>query len=182
LKEDPETRLLPVLVITTVEDRHKAESLGADAFSGKPVDKTWLLSQLLRLTSKEPVKKVLVVDDDEVSRYLLRQFLSSAGYSILEATNGVEAIRRASDENPDLVILDLTMPGMSGFEVLKRLKAGVRTRQTPVLIFTSRELTVDESRQIEEAAALIPKAAATKDQVLEAVRRTLKERTMATSA
>jgi CheY-like chemotaxis protein len=181
LRDDPATRKIPVLVVTAVADQHKAESLGADAYAVKPVEKRWLTAQLQRLTSKEPERKVLVVDDDELSRYLLRQFLSP-GYAIFEAQSGLEGIRRACEEAPQLVILDLTMPGMTGFEVLKQLQADPRTRDIPIVVFTSRDLSVEERRQIETAAAVLPKAEATRDGVLEAVRRALEGGRLATSA
>lgn len=81
-------------------------------------------------------KLVLVVDDEESIRTLLHQELLNAGYRVAEAGNGLEALRQARDENPDLIILDLMMPGINGFDVLSVLKGDAKTAPIPVLILS----------------------------------------------
>ncbi len=134
---------VPVLVVSTVEDEAKATALGADAYLPKPLDRATLLRTLGRLAAPRAVRRILVVDDDEISRYLLRQSLQSTPHEILEAGTGREGLRLAEEERPDLVFLDLVMPDLSGAQVLARLHDEPATRRIPVVILTSHR--VDES-------------------------------------
>ncbi len=159
LKSNPATREIPVLVITNVEDRLKAFSLGAEAFCQKPAGRRWLLDHLHRFTGTTAPKKVLVVDDQEVSRYLLRQLIPSPPHQVIEASNGAEGIRFARDEQPHLIVLDLLMPEMDGFAVLEKLRSDPRTADIPVVISTSVALNEsDRSRLSRLSAAFLPKS------------------------
>jgi CheY-like chemotaxis protein len=159
LKSNPETRDIPVLVITNVDDRQKALALGADAFTEKPVERRWLLDHLYKFTGRSAPRKILVIDDEEVSRYLLRQLFPSAPDVVIEASNGAEGLRFARDEQPQLILLDLLMPDLSGFEVLERLRADSKTATIPVVVSTSRPLNEGERARLDAyAAGLLPKS------------------------
>jgi len=153
LKTTPETADIPVLVVTTVDDRQKAMSLGADAFAQKPVARRWLLDQLRRLTGRAAPRKILLIDDEEVSRYLLRQLFPSPPDQVIEASSGGEGLRFARDEQPQLILLDLVMPELGGFEVLERLRADPLTAEIPVIISTSKSLDDEELAQLERYSA-----------------------------
>ena len=158
LKRRADTAAIPVLVASTVEDAGKGFALGADAYQMKPLDRATLLVHLHRLTGSEAVRKVLIVDDEEISRYVLRQSLGKTEHLVLEAASGEDGLRLASEQRPDLVCLDLSMPGMDGSEVLRRLKAEPATRGIPVVIVTSRALDdATRSALLESAAAIVPK-------------------------
>jgi len=156
LKRDPATRDIPVFVVTVVENEKKAIALGATAFHAKPIDRVWLLSRL-RATSSRVNKSLLIVDDDDISRYLVKSLLGNNGYLLLEADRGTEALRLAREGRPDLIVLDLSMPDMSGFEVLDALKADSTTREIPVVIYTSQILTGPERERLEAAVDVVPK-------------------------
>jgi CheY-like chemotaxis protein len=143
-------------VVTVVDNREKALALGADGFHAKPVDRGWLIQQL-EAVAKRSQRQVLIIDDDEVSRYLLKSILAQAELRFTEATGGVEGIRRASETHPDLVILDLVMPDLSGFEVLSKLKENPGTANIPVIIHTSKVLDSYERTLLTEAAAIVSK-------------------------
>jgi CheY-like chemotaxis protein len=96
--------------------------------------------------------KVLIIDDEEVSRYLLRQSLALPAFQVIEASGGEEGLRRARQELPRAILLDLRMPGMTGFEVLKQLKADQGTAAIPVIIVTSRSMTVEERSFLDQNA------------------------------
>ena len=98
LKTNPDMRDVPVFVVTNVDDRQKAMSLGADAFAQKPLERRWLLDHLYKLTGRNAPHKILVIDDEEVSRYLVRQLFPSPPDVVIEASNGVEGLRFARDE------------------------------------------------------------------------------------
>jgi CheY-like chemotaxis protein len=168
LKRSDATRALPILVVTTVDDRQKGFSLGADAYAEKPVERTWLLETLDRLT-RPAGRTVLVIDDDDAARYLLHAALLRARCTVLEASSGVEGIRMAAEARPDAIVLDLVMPGLSGFDVLDRLKSSAVTRDIPVVIVTSRPLGDDERRELRRAAAVLPKDAQHTDRVRAAI-------------
>ncbi len=137
LKRDTATRNTPVLVISQVEDQHKAIALGASAYSLKPVPREWLVRTLTDLTTHW---NILLIDDDEASRYVLARALGELQCSITEAGTGTEGLLKARSRVPDLVFLDLNLPEMSGVEVLQRLKSDAVTAAVPVIIYTSRPI------------------------------------------
>jgi signal transduction histidine kinase/CheY-like chemotaxis protein len=149
LKINPATRDIPVLVISNLEEPQKAAALGADAFSRKPVERRWLLDRLYEATGRMAPRKVLVIDDEEVSRYLLRQLFPARRGRVLEARDAAEGLRMARDEQPQLILLDLLMPGTSGFELLDQLRTDLRTSAIPVVVSTSKALDGPERARLE---------------------------------
>lgn len=119
---------------------------------------------------------ILVVDDEEVSRYLVRQFLRGTQYVITEAASGIEGLERARFDQPRLIILDLNMPDRNGFQVLEELKADPATAHIPVVIHTSRTLKPPDLAQLAgRQAAVLPKRGADRDQTLAVIREVLGE-------
>jgi CheY-like chemotaxis protein len=139
-----------------VENREKAIALGADAFHTKPVDRLWLMQRLEDLAAID-ARPVLIIDDDEVSRYVVKTILGGVDFRFTEASSGQEGLRRAREGRPEVIILDLSMPDMSGFEVLKYLKADSRTAAVPVIVHTSKVLDADERALLSDAVAVISK-------------------------
>jgi len=157
IKQNPATKGIPVYVVTVVDNRQKALALGADGFHSKPVDRSWLLQQL-QSASSHRCYSVLLVDDDRTSRYLLSALLSNSNCRLSEAENATQGLRLACDLRPDLIILDLAMPDMSGFEVLDRLKGNPATSNIPVVIHTSKVLDEDDRVRLICAVGIIPKS------------------------
>jgi len=153
--KDGDARDLPVVVITNVDDEAKAMSLGADAYLPKPVERPWLLHTLRGLTRTARPGSVLIVDDDELCRYTLADTLRDTPFGVLEAVDGIEGLRRAREDQPLAIFLDLDMPGLDGFQVLDRLKADAVTRDIPVFIVTSMVLTRDQRRRLEAHAQAV---------------------------
>jgi CheY-like chemotaxis protein len=146
---------IPILVISTIEDQAKAFHLGARDYRVKPVERIDLISRLRALTDQPPLNRILIIDDNESDRYLWRRQLSEPSFLVSEAYDGLEGLRKAREQKPALIMLDLNMPGMSGFEVLERLKAEESTRKIPVVICTSRVLTSTERNQLTGKAAAV---------------------------
>lgn len=170
LKSDPHTRRIPVLVVTQVEDPQKGLALGADAYGIKPIERKWLLGQLTRLTQPKP--SLLIIDDEITARYVLAKMLASTPYLIVEATDGPEGLRRARETQPRLIFLDLILPMLSGFEVLKQLKADPMTRAIPVVVVTSKVLTEEERIYLATCAqATLAKETLSSELVLETVKK-----------
>jgi signal transduction histidine kinase/CheY-like chemotaxis protein len=158
LKTSAATRRIPVLVVTSVDDERKALSLGADAYARKPLDRRWLLEQLRGATGQETIRRILLIDDDEVSRYLMRRLLDDLPCVVSEATSGDAGLRRARQDSPDAILLDLAMPDISGEDVLEQLRADATTARIPVVIVTSRVLSEDERKALlERATAIVDK-------------------------
>jgi CheY-like chemotaxis protein/two-component sensor histidine kinase len=158
LRRHPRTSDTPIVVISSGDDRNKAVSLGADAYLSKPVDRRALLETLTRFQGRtvRPIR-VLSIDDDEVARYLIRQCLPPPAFDVGEATSGEDGIRRAADERPDVVVLDLMMPGTDGWQVLKALHGTDGTRDLPVVIVTSHALEAEERSRLADAFAIVSK-------------------------
>jgi CheY-like chemotaxis protein len=135
-----------------------ALALGAQGFCATPVDRKLLLGALGDLAGRQPVEKVLLIDDEEISRYVARQFLAETRLSVIEAADGEEGIRLALQERPQAILLDLVMPGMSGLEVLRRLKSDPETSGIAVIVHTSKTLHEDErSRLRQDTIAVLSK-------------------------
>ena len=173
LKKDPATRGIPALVTTSAEQEHKALAFGADGICPLPVDRKAVLSALCDLVRDQPVEKVLLIDDEEISRYVARQFLSETRLAVLEASDGEEGIRLAQRELPRAILLDLSMPGMSGFEVLRVLKGDSRTRDIAVIVQTSRTLAEEDRQRLRREAIAVLSKGEPPDQSGDTIRRLL---------
>ena len=174
LKASEKTWNIPVIVITIVHDPERAMALGADDYSTKPIDRKWLLGKLSALAARGPMERVLIVDDNEADRYVLKTLLADTRYSVIEAADGYEALKLVRTEKPHAVFLDLAMPGMSGLEVLEQLKADPETRGIPAIIYTSREITEDERKRLQSgAAAIVRKSSGSREAAMDEVRSAL---------
>jgi signal transduction histidine kinase/CheY-like chemotaxis protein len=139
---------LPVIVTSAFANAEEALAQGADVFLPKPLERESLLQELRRLTCGGGTRRILIVDDNDVSRYILRELLDQPWLRLSEAKNGAEALRSISESTPDAVILDFLMPDMSGLEVLRRVRQSSETKDLPVLIYTSKTLSEDERTQL----------------------------------
>ncbi len=174
VKKSATTRDIPVMVASTLEDQRKAYHLGADAYLTKPINPESLLSELRRLTSSEPLDNVLIIDDNDRDRYVLKHWLRGSNVNITEAPNGLEGLAKAREERPALIFLDLCMPEMSGFEVLDRLKSDPATDGISVIINTSMHLNPAEREQLSgRAFAVLSKEEMCREEALELVSRAL---------
>jgi signal transduction histidine kinase/CheY-like chemotaxis protein len=119
-------------------------------------------------------RTVLLVDDDEVVRYLLKRLLADASLQFREATTGMEGVRLANQLHPSAIVLDLSLPGMDGFEVLELLRRERATRDIPVIIHTSRSLTEQErGRLLPQVLGILSKSGLTRDAAFELLQRAL---------
>jgi CheY-like chemotaxis protein/anti-sigma regulatory factor (Ser/Thr protein kinase) len=144
LKADPELCDIPVVLVTIMRDRDLGFALGAADYITKPLDREVLMRVVGRHFRGDGGAQVLVVDDDPKTRDMLRRTLQKAGWTVAEAATGSEAIEALERAKPALVLLDLMMPGMDGFEVLERLHGDDTWRDVPVIIITAKDLTADD--------------------------------------
>jgi PAS domain S-box-containing protein len=143
LKNDPATKDIPILVLSIVEEKEKAYKLGANDFVTKPFTMKILTEKINRLLqdaqTQDDHKKILVVDDDKSLVRSLKYRLEKRGFSVDTAYNGKEAIEVAEGHHPNLVLLDIVMPEMDGYEVMKVLKHEPDTAQIPIVVMTGVE-------------------------------------------
>jgi CheY-like chemotaxis protein len=175
VKQRPETRDIPVIVISTVNDTYKGLSLGADRYAVKPVERQWLLNALAEVTgATRSLTRVLVVDDQPAMRHVIGQLLDRSRHAIAEASTGEEAMRLAAAWQPDIILLDLGLPDMDGGDVLMRLTLDPATARTPVVIVSSRPASDPTFASISAmAAGIVPKEALTSDALHGAISRAL---------
>jgi CheY-like chemotaxis protein len=155
LKKDPDTHDIPVLVVTVTAKEEKARALGADEFWIKPVDQARLLRKLGSLATNGTRGKVLVIDDDERARYLMRKHLEGGAYQLFEAATGAEGVVMAQTHRPQVILLDFLLKEMNAFDVLDELKGDARTRAIPVIIITSHALAPEERQRLEADTEVI---------------------------
>jgi len=140
---------IPVVMISIVADSDRGLALGAAQVLQKPLRQSDLSNALSAcgLTSGR-VGRVLVIDDDPRAVDLIALLLGSAGHSVLRAYGGAEGIQIAREQRPDMIVLDVMMPEVSGFEVVEALKQFPETAQTPILIMTAKRLSAQERGEL----------------------------------
>ncbi len=152
LKEDEQTRHIPAVVVSVVDDHELGIALGALDYFVKPVDGDALLQCLDRFRLARPAAaaafRVLVVDDEWANREFLTGLLEPAGYNVAQSSGGAQAITMARAWRPHLVLLDLMMPGVSGFDVVEALRADTSTASLPILVVTAKDLTAADKKQL----------------------------------
>ena len=175
LKRAERTREIPVVIVSALDEQQKGLALGADAYLVKPVDRRTLIETLsgLRARTGQAVR-VLAIDDDEAARYIVRQYLPGPAFDVSEASSGEEGLHRARTERPDVILLDLIMPGMTGRDALELLGADPETRDIPIVIATGAALE-DHERQalLRHASAVLMKGHLSRDSLQDVVRTAL---------
>ena len=149
LKGDPRLAEIPVVLVTIVDEKQRGYAFGAVEYIVKPVDRE-RLAAVLRTLCDRPGRLLLVDDDDDV-RAAMRQHLASGGWTITEAANGRAAIDVIAEARPDVIVLDLMMPEMNGFEFLTELRHRAEWRAVPVIVVTARDLTDADRRRLSGA-------------------------------
>ncbi|MCU1350450.1 MAG: diguanylate cyclase protein, partial [Acidobacteria bacterium] len=167
------TRDIPVVIISMIDNRDLGVALGADDYFVKPVDRQRLLERLRQIVSSPARRpKLLLIDDDTSVHALLEEELTGLGYAIENAFNGEDGVRAAAANTPDVIILDLMMPGMSGFEVADELKENPLTANIPILVLTSKDLTNDDRRELQsKVTTFVQKGKSARDQLVKEIRR-----------
>jgi PAS domain S-box-containing protein len=152
LKNDPRTSKIPVIVVTVVDQPGIGTALGADEYLIKPVDKATLLGAVERCLRSRggaaPARSILVVEDDLSTLEVIVELLKAYGYAVSSATDGEQARASVARSLPELVLLDLVLPKMSGFELLAEWRSNPRTADLSVFVLTSKDLTKEEEKYL----------------------------------
>jgi PAS domain S-box-containing protein len=148
MKDDPALADIPVILVTVVEDRNFGFSLGATEYITKPIDRGKFLAALERHCPTKTGRRVLVVEDDAPSREMIRRVLKKQGWTVNEADNGAVALRCLKDSLPDVILLDLMMPEMDGFEFIARMRENDDWRKVPIIVITAKTLTAEDHARL----------------------------------
>ncbi len=150
LKADVATADIPVILVTVTDSRDLGIALGVYDYLQKPVDWDRLSAVLHRMHGRvlQPGGTVLVVDDDAAMREQLERTLTESGWTVRTATNGVEALAVATAETPALVLLDLIMPVMDGFDFLEAFRLRPEFSVVPVIVLTAKDLTIEDRERL----------------------------------
>ncbi|HCV43470.1 MAG TPA: hypothetical protein DGH68_08285, partial [Bacteroidetes bacterium] len=171
LKRHPLCKQIPIIIVSIIDEKNLGFSLGAVDYFVKPVNKADLLQAIERVhilpKSSDRPPTVLVIDDDRAATDLVQVILENEGYRVLKAFHGKDGVELAAREHPDLVILDLIMPEMSGFNVAYQLKHIPATRSIPIVVLTSMEIDQDTQARMESyISGIMSKSSFTKRDLL----------------
>ncbi len=174
-KDDEATAHIPVVIVSMLDERGRGFALGAVDYLVKPVNRDDLLATLRPLTVaglNGGSCKVLAIDDDPMAVELIETVLSAEGFAVVGALSGEDGVRAAQAEHPGLIILDLFMPELDGFDVVERLRADPSTAQIPIVILTAKAIDAeDRERLAAHVAHLAAKASFSRAEFVDMVRR-----------
>jgi len=174
LKADPLTASIPVVIVSMLDDRDIGFALGAADYLTKPFDRERLVAALRRFRDGNHPRPVLVVEDDPAARDVIRRTLERDGWVVAEAENGRVALESVRKEKPDLVVLDLMMPEMDGFEFVARLRSSEGGRGIPIVVVTARELSVEDRRRLSgHVRRIFRKGSFSREELAQELRRAL---------
>ncbi len=150
LKADPELTDIPVIMMSIVDDKNLGFALGASDYMTKPIDRERLTAILDKYRCASMSCNVLLVEDDEATREMMRRTLRDHGWEVVEAENGRVALERLAKVKPDLILLDLMMPEMDGFQFIAEIqkKNDESLRAIPVVVVTARDITQEDRDQL----------------------------------
>jgi signal transduction histidine kinase/CheY-like chemotaxis protein len=169
LKADPVLSTIPVIMITMADDRSTGYSLGASDYLTKPIDRERLAVSVRRYRQGGQV--VLIVEDDDDTREMMARILVSDGWTVGQAENGRAALERVAETVPDLILLDLMMPEMDGFEFIARLRENKAWRGIPVVVLTAKDMTADDQLRLQgNVRKVFRKASYSREELVEEIR------------
>jgi signal transduction histidine kinase/CheY-like chemotaxis protein len=160
---------IPLVVMSSSSEERKARHLGADEYLAKPLEPEGLLGLLDRLTGRQSITKVLLVEDEEISRYLVRQLLPRSRYNLSFVENGRLALAQMQAARPDVVLLDLNMPEMDGYEFLDHMSRNPAFAAIPAIVLTSAILQPDERQLLQRASRIMSKSALSSTMLIETI-------------
>ena len=179
LKSDARTAAIPVIVVTIVDQPNTGTLLGADEYIVKPVQKITLLAAVERCLNRRgreaEASQILVVEDDAATREFIAELLAKNSYRVATARDGAEARAQVASAIPELVILDLVLPEVSGFELLTEWRTSTLTADLPIFVLTSKDLSVEEKEHIRaHKGALFQKQKPWQDELLRHLQRVVR--------
>jgi CheY-like chemotaxis protein/anti-sigma regulatory factor (Ser/Thr protein kinase) len=161
LKADPAVSHIPVIMLTIVDEQRKGFALGVADYLVKPVDGAQLVALLNQYQHESntgvtlPRGRILLVEDDPQLRAMLARLLSEDGWAVAEAASGPAALECATTQHPDMIVLDLMLPGLDGIQVIDALRAMPAGQHVPIVVITAKDLTAAEREHLNSSVAHI---------------------------
>jgi DNA-binding response OmpR family regulator len=155
LKDDPAVADIPVIMVTMVDNQSMGYVLGAAEYLTKPIDRSRLSAVLKKFRCKNPPCRVLVVEDDDSTREMMTRILEKEGWKASAAENGRVALEQMAKQTPALILLDLMMPEMDGFEFIRAIRDHAEWRTIPVVVVTAKTLTPQERIELDGCVKLV---------------------------
>lgn len=176
IKADPELVNIPVVLCTMLDESRRGYVLGASAYVAKPIEREPFLKILRKVTESQSDGElsVMIVEDDVATRDLTTQMLEREGMRVLTAQDGMEGLELLRRSRPDVILLDLMMPNMDGFQFLERIREQAHTRDIPVVVVSSKDLTPEEINFLKgKVSQMLKKHLEPEDSLIERIRETL---------
>jgi PAS domain S-box-containing protein len=174
LKADPDLAHIPVIMLTMMEDQEMGYSLGAAEYLTKPISRHQLINILRKYRTANAPNMVMVVEDDPAARELLVRLLHRAGWQVIEAEDGKIALQRLEKYQPDLILLDLMMPEIDGFELIIHLRQHEAYSSTPIVVLTAKDLSIEDRLWLNNRVnTIFQKGAYNRDELLIELRQLL---------
>jgi PAS domain S-box-containing protein len=170
LKADPDLTDIPVIMLTMVDEKNLGYALGASDYLTKPIERDRLITVLNKYRCDHPKCSVLLVEDDALTREMMRRILEKEGWQVAEAENGRVALEQVAQCHPELILLDLMMPEMDGFQFLTQLRHELDYK-APVVVVTAMNLTEKERQKLNGSVTqILQKGAYSREELLIQVR------------
>jgi PAS domain S-box-containing protein len=185
LRKDPDTAHIPIIIVSIVDQKEVGFALGAADYLIKPIRKPVLLETIRKHVpyQADDDAAILLVDDDSGTLALLEETLRSAGYETQSVHNGVRALEVLSSKLVSAVLLDLLMPGMDGFEVIRHVRQQATLKELPILVMTAKHLTTEEVALLaRETQGLLQKDGSWRQQLVGEIGRVIGGNKLAKSA
>jgi CheY-like chemotaxis protein len=171
LKADPVVADIPVIMLSIMDEKQMGYALGAADYLTKPIDWERLAVILQRYECARPPCPVLIVEDDAGMREVLRRRLEKEAWTVIEAENGRIGLERMAERQPDLILLDLMMPEMDGFQFLDEVRQQDAWRSIPVIVITAKELTPEDRQRLNGSVEkILQKGAYSREELIGEVR------------
>jgi len=181
LKADPRLASIPVIMITMADDRSTGYALGASEYLTKPIDREKLSASVQRYRHGSQI--VLVVEDDDDTREMMVRTLANDGWTVREAENGRVALDRVREGVPELILLDLMMPEMDGFEFISHLRQNEAWQTIPVVVLTAKDITPEEHRRLQgNVRKVFLKASFSREELVDEIRAAIEQHHSAETA
>jgi CheY-like chemotaxis protein len=175
LKDDSDLASIPVIMLTVRADQDFGFAMGVADYLQKPIDRARLVAVLKKYYRLHETKDVLVVEDDPPMRELLCRMLTDKEWTVTQAENGLAALESITHCRPSLIVLDLKMPVMDGFEMIAELNKHVDWRKIPVVVVSGQELTAEDRGRLQgHVQAILQKGDFSREELLHEVQQTVK--------
>jgi CheY-like chemotaxis protein len=174
LKNDPDLADIPVVMVTMTDDKRRAYALGAVDYIVKPVDPSRLAGLFNKLTSPGGAP-VLVVDDEAATRTMMARVLAREGCDVVVAENGCVALQRLAERTPRLILTDLMMPEMDGFELIDHVRQNPTWAHLPIVVATAKDISAEDRRRLNGSLArVLRKSGHAHEELVAAIRQQLR--------